>query len=59
MFHNRFFPGLYSRKAFEKLGFAVNSEFLYDDFVDEETGQKIFESAVDPHRCTTLMTKRL
>ena len=51
--------GLYSRKAFERIGFHVNAEYLYSDYKDEESGEQIFASAVDPHRCVTLMTKQL
>merc|ERR1711962_402682 len=43
--------GLYSRKAFERIGFHVNAEYLYSDYKDEESGEQIFASAVDPHRC--------
>ena len=51
--------GLYSRKAFEKVGFDVNAEYLYSDYKDEESGKQIFESITEPHRCVTLMTKQL
>ena len=51
--------GLYSRKAFERLGFDINAEYEYNDYQDEETGEKVFESIKVPHRCVTLMTKRL
>ena len=51
--------GLYSRKAFEKVGFDVNAEYLYSDYEDEESGEQIFASIADPHRCVTLMTKQL
>ena len=51
--------GLYSRKAFEKIGFDVNAEYLYSDYKDEETGKQVFASITDPHRCVTLMTKKL
>lgn len=50
--------GLFSRKAFERLGFSVQSEYLYEDYVSDE-GEKVFAALADYHRCTTLMTKRL
>lgn len=50
--------GLYSRKAFTKIGFGVKAECIYEDFVSED-GDKIFIDAKEPHRCTTLMTKKI
>lgn len=50
--------GLYSRKAFTKIGFEVKAECIYEDFVSMD-GEKLFVGAIDPHRCTTLMTKRI
>jgi len=50
--------GLYSRKAFERLGFSVNAEYFYEDYISKD-GEKVFESLASNHRCTTLMTKRL
>ena len=47
-----------SRKAFERLGFSVNAEYFYNDYISEE-GEKVFESIANHHRCTTLMTKKL
>ena len=51
--------GLYSRKAFERIGFDVKAEYLYEDYQDEITGEKVFASITVPHRCVTLMTKQL
>ena len=51
--------GLYSRKAFERIGFDVKGEYEYADYQDEMTGEKVFASITEPHRCVTLMTKRL
>jgi len=48
--------GLYSRKAFERLGFQVSSEFLYSDY--EVEGEKVFEK-IKSHRGTAFMTKQL
>ena len=48
--------GMYSRKAFERLGFTVASEFLYSDY--EVEGEKVFE-AIKTHRGTAFMTKQL
>ena len=46
--------GLYSRKAFERLGFEAVSEILYSEYeVDEE---KIFEN-IKNHRGTAFMIK--
>ena len=53
-----FISGLYSRKAFQRLGFEVKAECIYEDFATLE-GEKIFVDAKDPHRCTTLMTKKI
>ena len=53
-----FFTGLYSRKAFERLGFTVNAEYFYKDYISEE-GEKVFESIANQHKCTTLMTKKI
>ena len=50
--------GLYSRKAFERLGFTINAEYFYKDYISEE-GEQVFESIANHHRCTTLMTKKL
>lgn len=48
--------GLYSRKAFERLGFQVASEFLYSDY--EVEGVKVFEG-IKNHRGTAFMIKQL
>ena len=48
--------GLYSRKAFERLGFQVASEFLYADY--EVDGEKVFEK-IRNHRGTAFMIKHL
>lgn len=50
--------GLYSRKAFQRIGFEVKAECIYEDFVTLD-GEKIFIDAKEPHRCTTLMTKKI
>jgi len=50
--------GLYSRKAFERLGFSVNAEYLYEDYISQD-GERVFATLADNHKCTTLMTKRL
>ena len=47
---------MYSRKAFERLGFQVASEFLYSDY--EVEGEKVFEK-IQNHRGTAFMTKSL
>ena len=47
---------MYSRKAFERLGFQVASEFLYSDY--EVEGEKVFET-IKNHRGTAFMTKQL
>jgi hypothetical protein len=52
------FLGLYSRKAFQRIGFEVKAECIYEDFVTLD-GEKIFIDAKEPHRCTTLMTKKI
>ena len=52
------FAGLYSRKAFERLGFSVNAEYLYEDYISPD-GERVFAPLADNHKCTTLMTKRL
>ena len=57
-FYLIFFSGLYSRKAFQRLGFEVKAECIYEDFVTLD-GEKIFIDAKEPHRCTTLMTKKI
>jgi len=46
--------GLYSRKAFERLGFEAVSEILYSQY--EVEGEIIFES-IKNHRGTTFMIK--
>ena len=46
--------GLYSRKAFERLGFEAISEILYSQY--EVDGEIIFES-IKNHRGTTFMIK--
>ena len=51
--------GLYSRKAFERIGFDVKGEYEYADYQDGMTGEKVFASITEPHRCVTLMTMRL
>ncbi|XP_023320089.1 dopamine N-acetyltransferase [Eurytemora carolleeae] len=48
--------GLYSRKAFERLGFIVVAEFLYAEY--EVDGELIFEK-IKNHRGTVFMLKRL
>ncbi len=56
---NYFFPGAFSRKAFEKIGFVPRSEVNYRDFEDEG-GKRVFaEKDMGPHKCTTLLTKDL
>jgi len=47
--------GLYSRKAFIKLGFEVKAEYKYKDYVVD--GQVVFDKMEEPHRMITLMTK--
>ena len=47
--------GLYSRKAFERLGFQAVSEVLYSQY-QAETGELIFEN-IRSHRGTTFMIK--
>jgi len=48
--------GLYSRKAFERLGFRVASEFLYSEYKVEEVC--VFEK-IQNHRGTAFMVKQL
>ena len=50
--------GLYSRKAFQRLGFEVVTEYEYKDYQDEATGEKVFASIEDKHRCVSVMTKK-
>jgi len=51
--------GLYSRKAFTKLGFEVASECFYETFATADKEEHIFADAVNPHNCTTLLTLKL
>merc|ERR1711874_53594 len=47
--------GLYSRKAFERLGFEAVSEVLYSEY--EAEGERIFEK-IKNHRGTSFMIKK-
>lgn len=47
--------GMYSRKAFTKLGFDINAEYKYKDYVVD--GQAVFEKVEEPHRMITVMSK--
>ena len=53
-----FFSGLYSQKAFTRLGFEIRSEYKYLDYVDEN-GVRIFSKMEEPHKTVALMTKSL
>lgn len=48
--------GVFSRKAFERLGFTVAAEFPYSEY--ELDGIKVFPE-MERHKCVTLLTKRL
>ena len=49
--------GIYSRKAFERLGFSVQAEYMYADYDYE--GAHLLSKITGNHRCITLLTKPL
>ena len=51
------FLGLFSRKAFEKIGYVPLAEYEYSEYEDDE-GKKIFDN-METHKCVTVLTKDL
>ena len=50
--------GIYSRKAFERLGFSPIVEFPYSEYVDDD-GVKVFEGKMGNHKCVTFLFKKI
>jgi len=50
--------GAFSRRAFEKIGFQVEAEEVYADFVGLD-GSKPFKGDMSPHLVCTLLTRDL
>lgn len=48
--------GVFSQKAFHKLGFEKKAEYFYDEYVAADTGEKVFANVEKPHTSSALMT---
>lgn len=49
----------FSRTMLEKLGFTINREVVYEDYVDPITGEKVMKGMTKPHYASTLMSLKL